>query len=547
MGVPRFYKRWLSRKRFPGLLQTERPAVVDTLSIDFNGMLHDVAQPVYAYGEGANLVREQQVAGMSDDALEAEYHAALTAKLQLVVGQVKPRVALVIAIDGVAPQAKIRQQRQRRFKAAQERMQRSGRFDSNCITTGTDFMIRLDQYLQRWLETNGSSLAPQVIYSGHRVPGEGEHKIMELYRCRWEWQRPEMVHCLYGLDADLVMLSLAAPVTNVYLVREDIENIVNIEALKRGLVQTMGRRRRTGTEVMDFLVIMTLFGNDFLPAVLSLTDMEQIDRLLDIYADLGQPLTWQSTNRETMLNWRHLADFLHAVALIEKELLERLCYRPELLSSELLKSHTHASHLRKGAPQFTVQYEPFCWAWYAYILSVPFGRQPPEDALPEDDFNLLIYFYLVGMAWMVTYYVEGSKAINAAFVYPFFHAPLLHELTAMVRRMVQEPKRMDEHRARPGQVTYGIPHLLLSVLPRTSLGLIPPIFREFVEDPACPIADLFPVSFELDYEGSKHGTAIVSTGDPRRVDAAVQRLPFTPEQRKTYLEPGKPIIIVAKK
>ena len=55
------------------------------------------------------------------------------------------------------------------------------------------------------------------------------------------------------------------------------------------------------------------------------------------------------------------------------------------------------------------------------------------------------------------------------------------------------------------------------------------------------------MSFELDYEGSKHGTAIVSTGDPRRVDAAVQRLPFTPEQRKTYLEPGKPIIIVAKK
>ncbi|KAM6906357.1 5'-3' exoribonuclease 2 isoform 3-T3 [Lycodopsis pacificus] len=256
MGVPAFF-RWLSRKYASIVVHcveekgkecngvcvpvdTTKPnpneVEFDNLYLDMNGIIHPCTHP------------EDKAAPKNED----EMMVAIFEYIDRLFNIVRPRRVLYMAIDGVAPRAKMNQQRSRRFRASKEGVElleekdrireevigRGGylppdevkeRFDSNCITPGTEFMDNLAQCLRYYVADRLSNDPGwkniTVLLSDASVPGEGEHKIMDYIRRQRAQPNHDTNthHCLCGADADLIMLGLATHEPNFTIIREEFK------------------------------------------------------------------------------------------------------------------------------------------------------------------------------------------------------------------------------------------------------------------------------------------------------------------------------------
>ncbi|KAG6907833.1 hypothetical protein DXG01_007215 [Tephrocybe rancida] len=251
MGVPALF-RWLSKKYPKIIFPVEEEEEINVPDEDGGSVTIPVnmAQPNPNGTEFDNLYLDMN--GIPAPETEEEMMVEVFKYTERVVNMIRPRKLLFMAIDGVAPRAKMNQQRSRRFRSAQEAKDKEDArkesvamwesmgkevsedeknkvsWDSNAITPGTPFMTLLASSLRYWvvkkMNTDPGWKTMQVIISDAGVPGEGEHKIMDFIRRQRTnpGHDPNTRHVIYGLDADLIMLALATHEPHFRVLREDV-------------------------------------------------------------------------------------------------------------------------------------------------------------------------------------------------------------------------------------------------------------------------------------------------------------------------------------
>ena len=288
--------------------------------------------------------------------------------LEFLFRMIKPRKIFFLAVDGVAPRAKMNQQRGRRFRSAKEAEKREEeakkrgeilppekRFDSNCITPGTEFMDRLHQALKWFLVQKISSdemwQSVRVILSGHETPGEGEHKIMDFIRYQKSQPDydPNTRHCLYGLDADLIVLGLCSHEPHFSLLREEVKflkyksnnkqksfrsvnpDVITFHLLHLSLLRNYLDHEFSALQtklpfgynieniIDDWILMGFLVGNDFIPHIPHFhINKNSLSELYRVYIEVMPSLDGY-LNENGTLNLVRFEKFLQKVAEIDEE------------------------------------------------------------------------------------------------------------------------------------------------------------------------------------------------------------------------------------
>jgi 5'-3' exonuclease len=572
MGIPKFYGTWILRKRKYELTTTVIPSNVITLSLDLNSIFHNAAQVVYAYGEEENKERleflnEYEKTHTKEEFInyfENEHFNMIANMISQIVTYVRPQKKLVLAVDGVAPLAKISQQRSRRYRSAMNIS--NMKFDPNAITPGTDFMMRLDNFMIEYINSKQSFFPKEIIYSNHLVPGEGEQKIFDMIRNKII--DGYGAHLIYGLDADLIILSVICRLNGIYLIRmkpyksdkqegkekfKTHEELVSIDAVRKYIILKIGLK----SALDDFAVLTFFLGNDFLPTSPMFTGNlgETLDHLISVFATFRRSLVW---NGEVILE--NVYQFIKSLSYQENaRLIEVYKNKPKLGFQVLDKAMTYKNYYDKEnnlREKLYVDIDVFSEEWYSKAFGPSLENLDYFEMLPDNIINSLfdsnpkrisslVSDFMTGISWTFIYYKHGIEKANPNYVYSNYYAPLMKDVAKyfMNRR---SPVKRNELREDIDQ-DYTLPVLLqmLAVLPPQSKNLIPEELRKLMEDDS-PIADMFPKKVFVDTDGKdleRLGIVKISFVQPKRLFGVGEYIEM-PEEKLNLYETQESVTVV---
>lgn len=495
MGVPGVFAYLL--KNYKKQILTTDNQIIDELYLDSNCFIHPCCFKVL--GENPNWKNINQ--------LEKLMIESIISYLDYIITFSNPQKLIYIAIDGVAPMTKIKHQRQRRFKSVvdynetkeiyEKYQQPVSNFWSNAsITPGTEFMSKITKAIMEYIK---EKIKVKVIFSSAQSPGEGEHKIMSYIRKRKTIKNI----AIYGLDADLIFLSLATNKPNIFLLREYKEISkdqkepfvwVSIDSLKDCVKESF---KEHGLEkenvIQDFIFLCYLLGNDFIPHLPSLSIYDKgIDIILETYAQKCKEINIIEVGNKITINYQALMEVLHEFSLHEDKYFRKQYHKKQHdnihtpagtpLEIELWKR----DNLKIKLDDPVELGKDFSKSWKPRYYQHYYESNTPGTVLTA------CQKYFEGLEWIANYYF--SDCISWTWYYPFDHAPFVSDLHYFLKnRKMREIKFKKEKPVEP------IVQLMM-VLPKALDFLIPKYYRTLI---CTALQSFYPESFPIDHLNMK--------------------------------------------
>ncbi len=508
MGVPSYFNYIV--EKYPEVIQNKINFQKSRLFLDMNCAIHKCCRKILNEYSPSNTQ------------IEIFMFKEIISYIHYLVNYVNPEL-LYIGIDGVCPRAKMEQQRLRRHKSIQEKnltnsirekydknyKKNEVQWDTNQITPGTQFMENLSNYIKNNLRKENI----KIILSDSNVPGEGEHKIINYIKNNKQENTSDII---YGLDADLIMLSMTQ--SNIFLLRESLEFgnkieydeegnalllYLDIDTLKDSLfeyflekdIQFVQEDEETKNKLFkDYIFLCFLLGNDFLPHINSISIKEKgIEKIIDCYITiykktkqnivikdkdkyiinlpvfkiiLGYLKDNEDTDLQIITNKKIKSRmFLKASNQLDKEL-EKLHKMPQA-NNDIVK------RIYMGFPGWKERYykEKF------YIEN-------------NEEIQKICINYFEGLNWNLNYYF--NDCISWSWYYKYRNCPALSDLYDNMGNInINELVNIDTN--------YYLPfEQLLIVLPPGSNQILPKELSHFMTDFESPIIEYYPINFELD-------------------------------------------------
>lgn len=551
MGIPFYFGEIIAKcpvnKRFH-IVADKLSGQCSRFFMDFNSIIHPCSAQVVA-----KLNREPEVG----DALYNSIFDNIARYTINLIDIAQPSDIVYIAIDGVAPRGKMHQQRKRRYLSAQRNKQitqfkarhgiQNTKWDSNCITPGTEFMEKLDVYLSTTFRDIVATKFPslkQLVVSGSNEPGEGEHKMIHYIK------KNHTLACdvIYGLDADLIMLSLTTHTSNIILMRESQDfgplassqrvpfKYLVINHLRDSIVERLSTIKPEDMHnpvnmINDYVFMCFLLGNDFIPALSFLKIKDgAVDVLIDTYKEtcaesslIQQNASTSSSQQEVSycINFEALTNFVGCLKRKEDALMSKVVeHYNNALPKPQRNFNTIIQNIKYHNPRLSLNevnekaVREFSFDLDEYALRNKFvvDIDPTNDKKWRNSYYHYVFDsnaletindackeYFQGLLWTANYYFDQSACQQWYYHYHF--APCasdVHKYMLSIDNNRCEHEKAKLKQAETMETDFNPAHLqLLLVLPPDSLELLPLHLRPIMTNFSLGCVRFYPKDFRV--------------------------------------------------